>query len=77
MFTDQQAAEGMGTFAGDAALWAAADVGSDDPGHQMFGGSDPLIYLRYVHDLLPRQHRAARRRQCKHARHRKLFFLSC
>ncbi|XP_004973792.1 agamous-like MADS-box protein AGL66 isoform X2 [Setaria italica] len=46
MFTDQQAAEGMGTFAGDAALWAAADVGSDDPGHQMFGGSDPLIYLR-------------------------------
>ncbi|CAL5013212.1 unnamed protein product [Urochloa decumbens] len=45
MFTDQ--AEGMGTFAGDAALWAdAAGVGSDDPGHQMFGSSDPLIYLR-------------------------------
>ncbi|CAO2184079.1 unnamed protein product [Urochloa humidicola] len=46
MFTDQ--AEGMGTFAGDAALWAAAaaDVGSDDPGHQMFSASDPLIYLR-------------------------------
>ncbi|CAL5005548.1 unnamed protein product [Urochloa decumbens] len=40
MFTDQ--AEGMGTFAGDAALWAAAD----DPGHQMFGASDPMIYLR-------------------------------
>ncbi|CAL4999514.1 unnamed protein product [Urochloa decumbens] len=45
MFTDQ--AEGMGTFAGDAALWAAAD----DPGHQMFGASDPMIYLRYVSNL--------------------------
>ncbi|CAO2207126.1 unnamed protein product [Urochloa humidicola] len=45
MFTDQ--AEGMGTFAGDAALWAAGGgVGSDDPGHQMFGATDPLIYLR-------------------------------
>ncbi|RCV31647.1 hypothetical protein SETIT_6G194800v2 [Setaria italica] len=51
MFTDQQAAEGMGTFAGDAALWAAADVGSDDPGHQMFGGSDPLIYLSRDQDV--------------------------
>lgn len=52
MFTEPQqqqaAAEGVGTFAGDAALWAAADLGPDDPGHQMFGGSDPLIYLRYV-----------------------------
>ncbi|KAG2579568.1 hypothetical protein PVAP13_6NG269632 [Panicum virgatum] len=44
MHTDQ--AEGMGTFAGDAALWAAAGVGSDDPGHQMFGAADPLMYLR-------------------------------
>ncbi|XP_062195781.1 agamous-like MADS-box protein AGL66 [Phragmites australis] len=37
-------AEGMGTFAGDAALWAAG--GGSDPGHQMFDASDPLIYLR-------------------------------
>ncbi|XP_025821947.1 uncharacterized protein LOC112897767 isoform X1 [Panicum hallii] len=44
MYTDQA----EGTFAGDAALWAAADVGADDPGHQMFGAADPLMYLRYV-----------------------------
>ncbi|XP_025821949.1 agamous-like MADS-box protein AGL104 isoform X3 [Panicum hallii] len=42
MYTDQA----EGTFAGDAALWAAADVGADDPGHQMFGAADPLMYLR-------------------------------
>ncbi|PUZ52028.1 hypothetical protein GQ55_6G237800 [Panicum hallii var. hallii] len=41
-YTDQA----EGTFAGDAALWAAADVGADDPGHQMFGAADPLMYLR-------------------------------
>jgi len=46
MYTVQ--AEGMGTFAGDAALWTAAGVGSDDPGHEMFGAADPLMYLRYV-----------------------------
>ncbi|KAG2584700.1 hypothetical protein PVAP13_6KG337700 [Panicum virgatum] len=44
MYTGQ--AEGMGTFAGDAALWTAAGVGSDDPGHEMFGAADPLMYLR-------------------------------
>uniref|UniRef100_A0A0D9X998 MADS-box domain-containing protein n=1 Tax=Leersia perrieri TaxID=77586 RepID=A0A0D9X998_9ORYZ len=41
-------ADGMGTFGGDAAMWAP-DVGAD-PGHQMFGASDPLIYLR-DHDV--------------------------
>ncbi|KAK3122043.1 hypothetical protein QOZ80_8BG0664400 [Eleusine coracana subsp. coracana] len=46
MFVHPEQVEGMGTFAGDAAaLWAAADEGSS-PGHQMFGSSDPMIYLR-------------------------------
>nr|CAB3483355.1 unnamed protein product [Digitaria exilis] len=37
--------ESLGGLAGDAALWAAAEVESD-AGHQMFGASDPFIYLR-------------------------------
>ncbi|KAL5220508.1 hypothetical protein ABZP36_025221, partial [Zizania latifolia] len=37
-------AEGMGTFGGEAAMWDPD--GGADPGHSMFGASDPLIYLR-------------------------------
>uniref|UniRef100_A0A453H297 MADS-box domain-containing protein n=1 Tax=Aegilops tauschii subsp. strangulata TaxID=200361 RepID=A0A453H297_AEGTS len=37
---------GMGTFAGDAAaLWGSDD--GQNPGHQIFGGTDPMIYLRH------------------------------
>ena len=39
---------GMGTFAGDAAaLWGSDD--GQNPGHQIFGGTDPMIYLRHVY----------------------------
>ncbi|VAH95771.1 unnamed protein product [Triticum turgidum subsp. durum] len=35
---------GMGAFAGDAAaLWGSED--GQNPGHQIFGGTDPMIYL--------------------------------
>ena len=71
MYTDQ--AEGMGTFAGDAALWAAAGVGSDDPGHQMFGAADPLMYLRYVASgvsHLPHQRRPYHRKSLSSSRAR-------
>lgn len=46
MFLQPEQVEGMGTFAGNGALWIA-DEGSS-PGHQMFGSSDPMIYLRYT-----------------------------
>ena len=61
-------AEGMGTFAGDAALWAAG--GGSDPGHQMFDASDPMIYLRYVADLT---HPSSVRRQARALRGVLLF----
>ena len=71
MYTGQ--AEGMGTFAGDAALWAAAGVGSDDPGHEMFGAADPLMYLRYVASgvsHLPHQRRPYHRKSLSSSRAR-------
>ncbi|KAF8654472.1 hypothetical protein HU200_061661 [Digitaria exilis] len=40
----------MGGFAGDAEVWAAAEVESD-AGHQMFGASDPFIYLSRDQDV--------------------------
>ncbi|KAF8751011.1 hypothetical protein HU200_012308 [Digitaria exilis] len=42
--------ESLGGLAGDAALWAAAEVESD-AGHQMFGASDPFIYLSRDQDV--------------------------
>ncbi|KAE8776415.1 Floral homeotic protein AGAMOUS [Hordeum vulgare] len=45
---------GMGAFAGDAAaLWGSED--GQNSGHQIFGGTDPMIYLRHAR-LLLRQH---------------------
>nr|ASZ79973.1 MADS62 [Bambusa multiplex] len=44
MYVHPIQAEGMGTFGGDTALWASE--GGSNPGHQIFGASDPLIYLR-------------------------------
>ncbi|KAL6859044.1 hypothetical protein ACP4OV_018046 [Aristida adscensionis] len=41
----EQVEEGMATFGGDAAMWAT-DAGSDPGNDQVFGASDPLIYLR-------------------------------
>ncbi|XP_040382610.1 agamous-like MADS-box protein AGL104 isoform X2 [Oryza brachyantha] len=42
MYVNQ--ADGLATFGGDAAMWGPD--GGADPGHSIFGASDPLIYLR-------------------------------
>uniref|UniRef100_J3MU36 MADS-box domain-containing protein n=1 Tax=Oryza brachyantha TaxID=4533 RepID=J3MU36_ORYBR len=46
MYVNQ--ADGLATFGGDAAMWGPD--GGADPGHSIFGASDPLIYLR-DHDV--------------------------
>ena len=49
MYVHPAQAEGMGSFAGDAALWATE--GGPNAGHHIFGATDPMIYLRYVRTL--------------------------
>ncbi|KAM0909602.1 hypothetical protein ACQ4PT_014713 [Festuca glaucescens] len=44
MYVHPAQAEGMGSFASDAALWAAE--GGPNAGHHIFGATDPMIYLR-------------------------------
>ncbi|XP_047046182.1 agamous-like MADS-box protein AGL66 [Lolium rigidum] len=44
MYVHPAQAEGMGSFASDAALWAA-EAGPSS-GHHIFGATDPMIYLR-------------------------------
>ena len=46
MYVHPAQAEGMGAFAGDAALWASD--GGPGAAHHMFGATDPMIYLRYT-----------------------------
>ncbi|KAM0909600.1 hypothetical protein ACQ4PT_014713 [Festuca glaucescens] len=48
MYVHPAQAEGMGSFASDAALWAAE--GGPNAGHHIFGATDPMIYLRFVHN---------------------------